>query len=57
VDLAQINLLIVPQNSAKVEQLRQAVFSGEYGPPAVTIAEAMLELALARGLTVSQSQL
>lgn len=51
-DFARINLLMPPRDSAKLAQLQQAVFSGRYGPPAVTIAEAMIALAISRGVTI-----
>jgi hypothetical protein len=51
-DLARINLLTQPRDGAQLARLQQAVFSGEYGPPAATIAERLISSAIARGLKV-----
>lgn len=51
-DLARLNLLMPPRDGGKLAQLQEAVFSGRYGPPAVTIAEALIAVAVARGLRI-----
>lgn len=51
-EIARINLLMPPRDGANLAQLQEAVFSGRYGPPAVTIAEALIAVAVARGLKV-----
>jgi hypothetical protein len=51
-DFTRIALLIPPQDGAHLAQLRQKVYTGEYGPPAATIAEALITRAIMCGVSV-----
>jgi hypothetical protein len=51
-DFARINLLTPPPTSARLSELQQLITSGEYGPPAMSIAEGLISMAIARGLKI-----
>jgi hypothetical protein len=48
-DFTRIALMILPQDKAEIDNLQLLVTSGEYGPPATTIAEALIERSLFGG--------
>lgn len=51
-DFTRIALLIPPRDEAHLADLQRSVFTGEYGPPASTIAEALITRAIMSGVPV-----
>lgn len=51
-DFTQLALLIPPRDQAHLAELQQMVNTGEYGPPAATIAEALITRAIMSGVSV-----
>lgn len=52
-DFARIVLLMPPRDTAHLDELQQKVYSGEYGPPAAIIAEALITRAILSGVSAS----
>jgi len=50
-DFTRIALMVPPQDKGRLDDLQLAVTSGEYGPPAATIAEALISRAIFCGLS------
>src|SRR5271155_1755054 len=51
-DFTRIALLTPPRDQAHLAELQQMVYTGEYGPPAATIAEALITRAIMIGVSV-----
>jgi len=51
-EFTRIALLTPPRDQAHLAELQQMVYTGEYGPPAATIAEALITRAIMSGVSV-----
>jgi hypothetical protein len=51
-DFTRVALLTPPRDGAHLAELRQMVYTGEYGPPAATIAEALITRAMSLGVAI-----
>jgi hypothetical protein len=50
-DFTRIALLTPPNDTEQLNDLQQKVYTGEYGPPAATIAEALITRAILSGVS------
>jgi hypothetical protein len=49
-DVARIHLATTSTDSSRLSQLQLAIISGDYGPPAASVADVLISLAISRGL-------